>query len=79
MSTQGCRVRGAGLPAPGSQCLLSFEWEGREFQAEVKVSWSHSDGNAGLKFLPLSEVQRDFIRGMCANLKLEAPPSPVAG
>jgi PilZ domain len=75
MSTKGCRVRGAGLPAAGSPCLLNFEWEGREFQGEVRVSWRHSDGQTGLEFLPLSDEQREFIRGLCASLKLEIPPS----
>jgi PilZ domain len=79
MSTKGCRVRGAGLPAVNQKCLLSFDWEGREFQGEVKVAWKRAQGDAGLQFLPLSDEQLDFIRRLCTALQLEIPPSRTAG
>ncbi len=79
LSTKGCRVRGADVPAAGKHCLLSFEYEGKEFEGEVQVAWKHPQGGAGLLFLPLSDEQVDFIRHLCAGLTLEIPPPRTAG
>jgi PilZ domain len=80
LSVRGCCVKGSSIPVVGLKCQLAFEWEGRQFQSEVKIMWKKANGEAGLTFTSLDEENLMLIRRVCATLHLEPmaplPPEP---
>ncbi len=80
LSVLGCCLEGQNLPAPGSSCEVTSDWEGRPLRLPGQVIWRKAN-QAGVKFSSLeAEIER-LLRQVCANLRLQPlaplPPEPA--
>ncbi len=78
ISVRGCRVQCKDIPEAGKKCHVIVQWEDRELRTDAEIVWKTASGEAGLKFSPLDDDQLEFLRQLCATLKMEplAPPPP---
>ncbi len=70
LSVSGCCLEGENLPAPGTKCELSADWEGKQIRLQGEVVWKANQNQAGVKFLTLREDTVNTIRNICATLRL---------
>ena len=81
LSVLGGCLEGAGLPAPGQNCEIVADWDGRELRLPGQIIWKFKDKRAGIKFDHLEPETERMLRQVCANLRLQPlaplPPEPA--
>ncbi len=79
LSVLGCCLEGQDLPASGSACEVSADWEGKALRLQGEVMWK-KNRQAGIKFSTLESETERLLRQVCANLRLQPlaplPPQP---
>ncbi len=75
LSVKGCCIEGVGPLDRGQRCELTTEWCGRDLRAEAEVVWKNPRGQAGCRFVSVSDDAMHVIREILAGLPLQPRPS----
>jgi hypothetical protein len=78
LSVLGGCLEGSGLPAPGHQCEVDTEWEGKPLRMPTEIVWNNKGTQVGLRFASLDAETENLLRRVCSNLRIQpmAPPPP---
>jgi hypothetical protein len=72
----GCLLEYAPSLQVQQECVLTVEWEGRQFRTPALVAWISQQGEVGLAFYNNDPVNQQLLREICGELRLK-PLAPL--